>query len=92
MSNDPDLESMTLEERMRVKKQTADQAVKLAVNGRWLEAANLNRDYLRMFGEDADTQNRLGKALSELGQIAEARDSYAKALALDPRTRSPGGT
>lgn len=84
MSNDPDLESMTLEERMRVKKQTADQAVKLAVNGRWLEAANLNRDYLRMFGEDADTQNRLGKALSELGQIAEARDSYAKALALDP--------
>lgn len=84
MSNDPDLESMTLEERMRLKKQTADQAVKLAVNGRWLEAANLNRDYLRMFGEDADTQNRLGKALSELGQIAEARDSYAKALALDP--------
>jgi len=84
MSNDPDLESMTLEERMRVKKQTADQAVKLAVNGRWLEAANLNRDYLRMFGEDADAQNRLGKALSELGQIAEARDSYAKALALDP--------
>lgn len=84
MTNDPDLESMSLEERQRIRKQMSDQAVKLAVNSRWQDAANINRDFLRIFGDDAEALNRLGKALSELGQITEARDAYGKALDLDP--------
>lgn len=75
---------MTLEERQRIRKQMSDQAVKLAVNSRWQDAANVNRDFLRIFGDDAEALNRLGKALSELGQITEARDAYGKALDMDP--------
>jgi tetratricopeptide (TPR) repeat protein len=83
MSNDPNLETMSLEERARLRKQMSDQAVKLAVSSRWLEAANLNRDYIRTFGDEAEAYNRLGKALTELGQVSEARDAYGKALDLD---------
>ena len=84
MSNEPDLESMSLEERARLKKQMADQAVKLAVNSRWQEAANLNREYVKVFGDEAEAFNRLGKSLSELGQVTDARGAYAKSLELDP--------
>lgn len=84
MSNEASLETMSLEERARLKKQMSDQAVKLAVSSRWLEAANLNREYLRTFGDEADAFNRLGKALSELGQISEARSSYTKSIELEP--------
>ena len=84
MSNDPDLETMSLEERQRIRKQMSDQAVKLAINSRWLEAANLNRDFIRVFGDESEALNRLGKALSELGQITDAREAYGRALDLDP--------
>lgn len=84
MSNDPNLDTMSLEERTRLRKQMSDQAVKLAVNSRWQEAANLNRDYIRTFGDEAEAYNRLGKALTELGQISDAREAYGKALDLDP--------
>ncbi|MCC7089549.1 MAG: tetratricopeptide repeat protein [Chloroflexi bacterium] len=83
MSNEPNLETMSLEERARLRKQMSDQAVKLAVSSRWLEAANLNREYVRTFGDEAEAYNRLGKALTELGQVADARDAYGKALDLD---------
>ncbi len=84
MTNEPGLEKLTLEERARLKKQMSEQAVKLAVSSRWLEAANVNREYLRTFGDDAEAFNRLGKALSELGQITEARNSYGKSLDMEP--------
>jgi hypothetical protein len=75
---------MSADERARVKKQMADQAVKLAISSQWREAANVNRDYLKTFGEEPDASNRLGKALSELGQVTEARAAYARSLELDP--------
>jgi tetratricopeptide (TPR) repeat protein len=83
MSNEPNLDTMSLEERARLRKQMSDQAVKLAVSSRWLEAANLNREYVRTFGDEAEAYNRLGKALTELGQVSEAREAYGKALDLD---------
>ncbi|MBA4181128.1 MAG: hypothetical protein C0506_11115 [Anaerolinea sp.] len=84
MSNEPNLDTMTLDERTRVRKQMSDQAVKLAISSRWAEAANVNRDYLRLFGDEPEALNRLGKALSELGQIAEARKQYGRSIELDP--------
>ncbi len=78
-----ELETMSLDERQRLRKQMTDQAVRLAVNSRWQEAANLNRDIIRLFGDEADAYNRLGKAVSELGQIAEARKAYGRAIELD---------
>lgn len=84
MTNEANLESMSLDERTRVRKQMSDQAVKLAVNSRWGEAANVNREYLRLFGDEPEALNRLGKALSELGQISDARAQYGRAIELDP--------
>ncbi len=75
---------MSADERARMKKQMGDQAVKLAISSQWREAANVNRDYLRIFGDEPDATNRLGKALSELGQVTDARASYSKSLELDP--------
>lgn len=75
---------MTHEERIRLRRQLSEQAVKLAVSNRWDEAAAANREILKVFGDDADAWNRLGKALSEVGTVADARAAYGRALELDP--------
>jgi tetratricopeptide (TPR) repeat protein len=75
---------MPPDERARLRKQMTDQAVKLAVSSRWDEAVSVNREFIRLFGEEAEAHNRLGKALSEVGQISEARKSYGRALELEP--------
>lgn len=67
-----------------MRKQLSEQAVKLAVNSRWDEAVAVNREMLRVFGDEAEALNRLGKALSEVGQITEARKAYGRAIELDP--------
>lgn len=84
MTNDTNLDEMAPEERAKLKKQLTEQAVKLAVSGRWQEAVQVNREYTRLFANEAEGYNRLGKALSELGQVQEALDAYQKALDLDP--------
>ncbi len=83
MTNETELEAMSLEERQRVRKQMSEQAVKFAINSRWSEAATLNRDFIKLFGDEAEAYNRLGKALTELGSIAEARAAYGRAIELD---------
>jgi tetratricopeptide (TPR) repeat protein len=62
----------------------SEKAIQLAMQNKWQEAAELNRQILEHFPEDVDTLNRLGKALMELGQYAESRDQYAKATRADP--------
>lgn len=84
MNNDQSIETMAPDERARLRKQLTDQAVKLAVSSRWEEAVTVNREFLRLFGEEVEGYNRLGKALSEVGQISEARRCYQTALELEP--------
>src|ERR671933_1784083 len=72
------------EDRMRQKRAKSDRAISLASRNRWEEAAQLNRDILDLFPNEVDAYNRLGKALTELGRYAEARDAYAQAVKLDP--------
>ncbi len=78
------MEPLTATERLRIRNQVAEESVKLAVAGRWQEAVTLNRELLKQIGGDIETHNRLGKALSELGQIGEARSAYQDALRLQP--------
>jgi tetratricopeptide (TPR) repeat protein len=66
------------------RRQTIEQAIQLAIQSRWAEAEQLNRQLLAAFPEDVDANNRLGKALTELGRYGEARAAYARALELDP--------
>jgi hypothetical protein len=62
----------------------SEKAIQLAMQNKWQEAADLNRQILEHFPDDVDTLNRLGKALMELGQYAESRDSYFRATKADP--------
>ncbi|MDE3230283.1 MAG: tetratricopeptide repeat protein [Chloroflexota bacterium] len=72
------------EERARLQRQLTDQAIALALESKWEEAVAINRQLQGIFPRDLSTLNRLGKALSELGQYDEARQSYSEALELDP--------
>ena len=66
------------------KNDLARQAVALAMDSRWAEAAEVNRSILDDFPNDLETYNRLGKALSELGRNGEARKAFERALSLSP--------
>ena len=70
----------------RVKRTLAEQAIASATAGKWAEAAETNRRLLEM-GPEADAENRLAKALWELGELGAAREHYQAALALDSTNR-----
>jgi tetratricopeptide (TPR) repeat protein len=70
----------------RQKRQLADQAIAQASAAQWADAAATNRKLLEL-GADAEAENRLAKALWELGELKAAREHYQTALALDPTNR-----
>jgi len=66
------------------RRQLAQQAVALAMQSRWQEAADTNSRIIELVPGDAEAYNRLGKAYTELGRIAEARSAYQQAIEADP--------
>ena len=84
----PDIETtnQTPVNLTRQKRQLAEQAIAHSTAARWAEAAETNRKLLEL-GADAEAENRLAKALWELGELATAREHYQTALALDPTNR-----
>ncbi|HEY7524251.1 MAG TPA: tetratricopeptide repeat protein [Candidatus Limnocylindrales bacterium] len=70
----------------RLKRQLAEQAIAQAATAAWSDAVDTNRKLLEL-GPDAEAENRLAKALWELGELASAREHYQTALALDPTNR-----
>lgn len=70
--------------RLRIRREMTKQAIDAAMASRWEEAVAANSELLAEFPGDFEAMNRLGKALSETGRYAEARDSFAKVLALSP--------
>lgn len=71
------------DERARVRRQRTEQAIAFAMESKWEEAASVNRALLAQFPTDVDAYNRLGKALTELGQYSEAHAAYSHSLELD---------
>jgi len=71
-------------EHLKPRSQYAEDAVQLAIAGKWDEAVKLNKFIIDSFGADEETQNRLGKGLSELGKLKEAKASYEAALKINP--------
>ncbi|NQT73278.1 MAG: tetratricopeptide repeat protein [Chloroflexi bacterium] len=63
----------------------SDEAVKLAIEGRWEEAVAINQSIIEVSPSDIEAHNRLGKALAELGRNSEAREAYKRVMELDPR-------
>ena len=75
---------VTDEERRANRRQLTQQAITLAVQSRWQEAADTNRQIVELAPDDAEAYNRLGKAYTELGRIADAREAYENTLRVDP--------
>ena len=71
-------------EHLKPRSQYADEAVQLAIAGKWDDAVKLNKFIVESFGTDEETQNRIGKALSELGKLKDAKAAYEVALKLNP--------
>lgn len=68
----------------RFRRLRSEQAINLAMQSRWEEAVTANQSILSVFPNDVDSYNRLGKAYTELGRYDVARDSYSKALSIEP--------
>jgi tetratricopeptide (TPR) repeat protein len=71
-------------EHLKPKGQFVDEAVQAALAGRWADAAEINRAILDRFGPDEESNNRLGKAMTELGKFEEAKKAYEATLSLNP--------
>lgn len=67
-----------------MRRQWVEQAIAMAMQNRWQDAARLNQNILDSFPDDTDALNRLGRSLTELGRYREAREAYQKTAQLDP--------
>lgn len=67
----------------RSRKQRTEAAIAFALARRWEEAAAENRSLLDEFPDDIEAANRLGKALTELGDFDGAAEAYQQTLAVD---------
>lgn len=67
----------------RSRKQRIDAAIAYALDRRWDLAAAENQALLDEFPDDIEAANRLGKSLTELGDLNGAMAAYQRTLALD---------
>lgn len=72
------------EEKARLRQRLTKEAIDLALQGRWEEAEAVNRDIIEKFPTDVEAYNRIGRALTELGDFDRAKEAYFKALELAP--------
>ena len=72
------------EEKARLRQRLSKEAIDLALQGKWEEAEAINRDIIEKFPSDVEAYNRLGRALTELGDFDGAKEAYLKALQLAP--------
>ncbi len=70
--------------KSKKKRDKAKEAISLALASRWQEAETLNREIIDEFPRDVEAHNRLGKALSELGQYREAKAAFSQTLEISP--------
>ena len=62
------IDSAQLEKQARFKREKSREAIALALEGNWERATEVNKELLRLFPQDVDAMNRLGKAFLELGR------------------------
>ncbi len=72
------------ETRRARRRQLGQHAIALAMQSRWQEAAEVNQQLVDLVPDDSEAYNRLGKALTELGRISDAKSAYQQALNRDP--------
>lgn len=84
IENAAPVEEMPEETRRARARHLAQQAIALAVQSRWQDAIEVNRQIVDLAPNDAEAYNRLGKAYTETGEIVAAREAYERALQADP--------
>lgn len=67
-----------------MKKDLAQKAISLALQGNWLKAQKINKEILKNNMVDVDALNRLARTYVELGEIKKARKTAKKVLSIDP--------
>lgn len=72
------------EDRTKLGRKLAQEAIALAVEGRWEEAVAANKAIVERFPDDVAAYNRLGRAHIELGSFGQAEEAYRKTLEVDP--------
>jgi tetratricopeptide (TPR) repeat protein len=72
------------EEKAKLKREKSREAIALALRGKWEKAAEVNLVILRVFPDDVEAFNRLGKAYLELGCYPEARTAFENAAKISP--------
>ena len=74
-------------EAERVKPRTlyVEEAIQAALESRWQDAVAINRALVERHGGVEETFNRIGKALTELGEHQAALDAYSQALQINPQ-------
>ena len=72
------------EDRTKLGRKLAQEAIALAVEGRWEEAVAANKTLVERFPDDVAAYNRLGRAYIELGSFDQAEEAYRKTLEVDP--------
>ena len=71
------------EDRTKLGRKLGQEAIALAVQGRWEEAVAANKSIVERFPDDVAAYNRLGRAYIELGLFELAEDAYRKTLEVD---------
>jgi hypothetical protein len=66
-----------------LRQRRSKQAVELAMQGRWQEAAAVNQSLVESFPGDVSAYNRLGRAYMEIGDFSHAWEAYSRAVELD---------
>ena len=72
------------DDHLRLLKERTHEAIGLAMESRWKEAAAVNRELTEAAPADLDAWNRLGKALLELDDANGARRAFGKTLEIEP--------
>jgi tetratricopeptide (TPR) repeat protein len=71
------------EDKTRLIRQMSQEAINLAMQGRWKEAISVNLAIIENMPTEVDAYNRLGKAYMELSNFDLAINSYNKVLEMD---------
>ena len=72
------------EDKVKTKQDRTKVAIALAMQNRWPEAVAVNRSLIDDFPGDLESYNRMGRALTELSRIEEAREAFRRVLEVSP--------
>lgn len=78
------LNELQSEEKGRLRRRLAEQAINLAMSNQWQQAIETNQRLIDETGPDVEAYNRLGKAYAQVGRIGQAREAYNASLKLEP--------